>query len=402
MITELELEPLYRQQTQKLKETTATTHRYLFHQIDWRDRLIGIKGARGTGKSTLMLQHIKEHFPNRDELIYMSLDDLWFANHDVIETIDYLYTYGVRYLFLDEIHHHKNWQLLIKNLYDTYKQLHIVFTGSSMLELKEGEGDLSRRAIMYELKGLSFREYLEFENLVELPPLTLDYLLEHHVRVAEEICSKIAVLPAFDKYLKYGYYPFYNEVYSGYWERVKATTNVVIDVDYPKIYPSQQETLSKMKKILMVLASRVPQVPNMNQLYNELETDRNQGLKMIYALQDGGLLALLTSKVKSLKNLSTPDKIYLNNATLMFALSSSPDIGTIRETFFFNQLSKDHEVSYPKQGDFLINNQYCFEVGGKNKTFDQIKDLPDSYLALDNLEIGRKNRIPLWMFGLLY
>lgn len=402
MITDLELEPLYRQQAQKLKHTQTSLHRYLFNQINWKDRLIGIKGPRGTGKTTLLLQHIKEHFDNRDTLMYLSLDDLWFSNHDIIETIEYLYSYGVRYLFLDEIHHYMNWQMLIKNLYDTYKELHIVFTGSSMLEIKDGEGDLSRRAIIYELRGLSFREYLAFENIIQIDSYTLEDLISKHEIIAENICSKIQILPTFDNYLKYGYYPFYNEVYNGYWERVKATANTVINIDYPKINSVHLDTLNKMKKILMVLASRVPQVPNMNKLYQELETDRNHGLKMIYALQDGGLLSLLTNKAKNLKNLSTPDKIYLNNTTLMYALSTSVDIGTARETFFFNQMSKDHEVTYPKCGDFLIDDIYHFEVGGKNKTFEQIKDIPNSFLAVDNIEIGRKNRIPLWMFGLLY
>ncbi len=401
-MTEQELEPLYRQMEQKVKDTPTSLHRYLYSQIDWRDRLIGIKGPRGTGKSTILLQHIKEDFEDRDALIYLSLDDLWFANHDIMETVDYLYTHGVRYLFLDEVHQNKDWQTILKNLYDTYKQLYIVFTGSSMLQIKEGEADLSRRPVIYELKGLSFREFLAFENELVFDAISLKDLLIHHVRIAEEICSKITILPIFEKYLKQGYYPFYQEVYSGYEERVKNIANMVIDVDYSKVEKVSQDTIYKMKKMLMVIAASVPQTPNMSQLYQQLNTDRNQGLKMLHALQDGGLLALLSKKMNKLKNLSSPDKIYLDNPTLMYALSTVADIGTVRETFFFNQLRKDHEVLYPAKGDFLVDGNYLFEVGGKGKSFDQIADEANGYLAVDNTEIGRKHRIPLWMYGLLY
>ena len=401
-MTEQDLEPLYRQQEQKLKDTPTLLHRYLFSQIDWRDRLIGIKGPRGTGKSTLVLQHIKEDFEDRDELLYLSLDDLWFSNHDIIETVDYLYTHGVRYLFLDEIHQNKNWQKILKNIYDTYRHLHVVFTGSSMLQIKEGEADLSRRPIIYELKGLSFREFLAFEDQLHIDAVDFNDLLSHHTKIAEEICSEVSILPLFEKYLKYGYYPFYKDVYNGYWERVKNIANMVIDVDYPKTSDVSIGTLDKMKKMLMVIASSVPQTPNMSELYKQLDTDRNQGLKMLYALQNGGLLALLSQKENSLKPLSTPDKIYLDNPTLMYALAISADIGTVRETFFYNQLKKDHEVLYPCKGDFFVDGKYYFEVGGKGKTFDQIVDIDDGYLAVADTEIGRRHRIPLWMCGLLY
>ena len=399
---EQELEQLYRQQEQKINDTPTTLHRYLFYQIDWRDRLIGIKGIRGAGKSTLLMQHIKEDFDNRDEVMYLSLDDLWFSNHDIMDTVEYLYTHGVRYLFLDEIHCSKNWQTLLKTIYDTYRQLHVVFTGSSMLQIKEGETDLSRRVIVYELKGLSFREFLSFEGAIQMDSIGFEELLRQHVKLSESICSQISILPLFEKYLKYGYYPFYKEVYSGYWERVKNIANMVIDVDYLKIKDVSQDTITKMKRMLMVVASNVPQTPKMSELYQQLDTDRNQGLKMLYALENGRLLGLLSQKVKDLKHLSSPVKIYLDNTTLMYALSTSIDIGTMRETFFYNQIKKDHEVTYPSTGNFLIDNKYYIEVGGKGKTFDQIKNIEDGYLAVDDTEIGRKHRIPLWMYGLLY
>lgn len=401
-MNEQDYNKFFRRMERQLLDVPMKFHRYLFKQIDWRDRLIGIKGPRGVGKSTLILQHIKEDFKDREAVLYMSMDDIWVFSHDMMDVVEYLYTHGVRYLFLDEVHRFPHWQTLLKNIYDTYRQLHVVFSGSSMLEINKGEADLSRRARIYELRGMSFREYLEFGNILKIAPLTLDTLLESHVAKAEKICSKITVLPAFEKYLKYGFYPFYNEVFDSYLDRVRRTAEMVIDVDYPNVAEVSQDTLVKMKKMLMVIASRVPQTPKMSDLYRELGTDRNQGLKMLYALEDGGLLSLLSSKVKDLKHLSSPDKIYLANSTLMYALTPEPDKGTLRETFFLSQLNKAHDVQYPRHGDFLVDNEYVFEVGGKDKTFDQIKDLPNSCLAISDTEIGRSSRIPLWMFGLLW
>lgn len=402
-MNEQDYNQFYRRMERQLMDVPVKFHRYLFHKIDWRDRLIGIKGARGVGKSTLMLQHIKEEIKNREEAFYLSLDDIWVFNNDMMDTVEYLYTHGVRYLFLDEVHRYPHWQTLLKNIYDTYRQLHVVFSGSSMLELNKGEADLSRRARIYELRGMSFREYLGLEGILNIKPAGFDDLLGSHATIAEDICSKVTILPAFEKYLKFGFYPFYDEVYDSYLDRVRKTAEMVIDVDYPNIVDVSRDTLSKMKKMLVVIASRVPQTPNMSELFRELGTDRNQGLKMLYALEEGGLISLLSSKVRDLKHLSSPDKIYLSNTTLMYAMTPEPNKGTVRETFFMSQLMNGHEVLYPKRhGDFLIDGRFLFEVGGKDKTFDQIKDIPDSYLAVDGTEIGHGNRIPLWMFGLLW
>lgn len=388
----------------KLAATPMSFFRYLYPLIDWNDTLIGIKGPKGCGKSTLLLQHIKETFKGKEleKALYVSLDNLWFSTHDVIDVVDYHYTHGGTHLFIDEIHYYKHWQTLLKNISDDYPGLYVAYTGSSMLQMESSEGDLSRRLTMYEMRGLSFREFLEYEGGLQLPVITLETLLTDHVSIAMDVCSKTKILEQFKKYLEVGYYPFYKAVHHGYYQRLQNVANQVIEVDYPNIDDITISTIRKTKKLLMLLAERVPQLPKMNELYKELETDRNQGLKMLYALQRGGLLLLLSDHTKSLDNLSRPDKIYINNPTMMYALSPQIDTGTLRETFFMNQLSQGHEVRYPKAGDFLVDRKYLFEVGGKGKTFDQIKDIPDSYLAVDNLEIGYKNRIPLWMFGLLY
>lgn len=399
---EIAVEALYRASYRKISSISTGFTRYLYHRINWNDRLIGIKGARGVGKTTLILQHIKEHFPERTQALYVSLDNLWFTTHSLMDLAEYHYTHGGTHLFLDEIHRYPQWQTVLKNLNDDYPDLYIVYTGSSMLEIDSSQGDLSRRQIVYHLTGLSFREFLEFEGELTIPPVGLDELLAKHVGMASDITAAIKILPLFEKYLKTGYYPFYKDTYEGYDFRLQEVIRQIIESDLPAVEDVQYVTIQKVKKMLMILAERVPHTPKMSELYKELDTNREQGLKMLYALERGGLLALLTAEIKNYRSLSRPDKIYLNNTNLMCALSVRTDVGNIRETFFLNQVSACCDVLLPPKGDFYVNRRYLFEVGGRSKTFEQIKDIPDSYLAVDSVEIGHHNRIPLWMFGFLY
>ena len=403
-MNESRIEEIIRVFNRRLTATPTEFHRYLFYEIDWEDKLIGIKGPRGCGKTTLLLQHIKQSFHGQEleKVLYVSLDNIWFADNKILDLVDFHYNHGGTHIFIDEIHYEPKWQTMLKNMSDNYPGMYIVYTGSSMLEIDAHEGDLSRRQVMYEMRGMSFREYLEYEGVVKHERLTLEQLMDNHVEIAMDICSRTNVLGCFNKYLREGYYPFYKAVRQGFDSRLLATVNQVIESDYPQIDDVTVATIRKTKKMLMVLSECVPQLPNMSQLYRELETDRNNGLKMLRALERGGLLLLLGSKAKSINQLSRPDKIYINNPTLMYALSPRADIGSVRETFFMNQLSQSHELSYPKAGDFLVDGRYLFEVGGKGKTFSQIKDIPDRYLAVDDTEIGRGARIPLWLFGMLY
>ena len=389
--------------SRRLQGTPEGFKRYLIDKIDWRDNLIAIKGAKGTGKTTMLLQHIKESFTDKDKALYLSLDNLWFETHSINDLIEYHYTHGGTHLFLDEVHYYPKWKTLIKNINDDYPGLHVVYIGSSMLKIDSGVADLSRRQLPYTLHGMSFREYLLYEGLAEMEPISLDLLLRDHRRIAEDILSNgMKILPAFGEYLRYGYYPFYKSVYSGFEIRLQQVVNHVLENDYPIIEGVEQSTIRKTKKMFMILAEQVPQTPNMSNLYNELETDRNQGLKMLYALEKAGLLALLSDKPKHIDKLSRPEKIFMDNSNLMYAYAMAPNIGTVRETFFLSQLAVDHSVTYPAKGDFLVDGKYLFEVGGRKKSFEQIKDVADSYLAVDDTEIGHHNRIPLWMFGLLY
>lgn len=388
----------------KIRETDVKTERFLLKNIDWRDRLIQISGSRGAGKTTMLLQHMKSAFKDcPDAALYVSLDNLWFETNSLMELVDLHYKNGGTHVFIDEVHYLKDWQLIVKNLYDDYPRMNIVYTGSSLLKIDSDSGDLSRRQIIYNLPGLSFREYLSFEGILDLEPVQLPLLLETHKQIADAIASDKHILKHFAEYLQHGYYPFYKEVYSGYEQRLSQVTNQILESDYPAIEKINYSTVQKIRKMLYILAQSCPQTPKMSELYGQLETDRNQGLKMLYVLDKANLLNILSSEKSTLKNMGRPDKIYCDNTNIMYSLTESINIGTKRETFFLNQLkSAGYEVLYPPKGDFLVNGKYLFEVGGKDKTFSQIKDIPDSYLAIDDIENGRGCRIPLWMFGLLY
>ena len=350
----------------------------------------------------MLLQRIAE-MPNSGDALYVSLDNVWIDAREAYSLAEYHVAHGGTHLFIDEVHKLENWQDLVKSLNDNLRRLKVVYSGSSLLKLEKRGGDLSRRQTPYTLDGLSFREYLKFEGAADIQPFSLDDILSNHVPIARSISRKFPVLAHFDAYRIVGYYPFYKEEPRHYLNRIVATANQVLEVDYPEIEDVEPMTIRKARRMLNVLAMSAPLTPNMDRLYRELGTDRKQGLKMLYALERAGLLSLLTTASKeSLKNLPTPDKIYCSNTNLMRALVALPNPETMRETFFLNQLRHGHGVTYPAKGDFLVDGKYLFEVGGAGKGFDQIKDLPDSFVVNDDTTVGFGNKIPLWLFGFLY
>jgi len=397
-----DIQPLLTTYRRMLDATSLTFKRYLYDRINWKVRLIGIKGARGVGKTTLLLQHIKETFPNPESALYVSLDNLWFESHDIEELVEFLYTHGVTHLYFDEVHRFKGWAALLKHLYDSYPELNIVYTGSAVLAIENSATDLSRRQTMYSLGGLSFREYLEYEGIAKVRPLSLAEMLSSHIRYAASLASRIKVLQHFDKYLQTGYYPYYKDAGADYPMRIGEVVRLVIESDIPSVEDITYTTVQKIRKLLMVIAENVPLTPNINKLSSQLESTRDQTLKMLYLLDRAGLLWMLTTEAKDYKHLSGPKKVYLNNPNLMYALTERVSEGTLRETFFANQVGTVASLTMPAQGDFEVNGKYLFEVGGSHKTFDQIADIPDSYLAIDDIETGIGNRIPLWLFGCLY
>ena len=397
-----EIQPLYDSYHRKIAKVDLRFKRYLYSQINWKARIISIKGARGTGKTTMLLQHILQNYEDIDQTLYASLDNLWFATHSLMELVDWADRHGISRLYLDEVHRYELWSQSLKNIYDDYPDMSIVYTSSSLLVLDNATVDMSRRQTPYTLYGLSFREYLELEGIFKTEAISLDDVLMHHVKKAMNIVGRIKVAPLFEAYLAHGYYPFYRESLEDFPSRLRETVTVVIDSDLPAVENVTYETLQKTKKLLMIISEHVPFEPTMSELWRQLSTDNESGLKMLYALDKAQVLALLTAKTNNYKSLSKPDKIFLSNPNLMHVLCPKVDKGNERETFFISQLRVLHDVRYPKQGDFLIDNKFLFEVGGKNKTFEQIADVPNSYLAVDDTEVGSGCRIPLWMFGFLY
>jgi len=364
--------------------------------------MIGIRGSRGVGKTTILLQHIIENYPDVDQVLYASLDDLWFVNHSVMDMVDWASMHGLKRLYLDEVHRYPDWALVLKNIYDSYPDISIVYTSSSMLLVDNGTVDLSRRQTLYTLNGLSFREFLQFEGVANLSAITFDDLLGKHVSIAMDITRQFKVTPCFQNYLDHGYYPFYRDAGIDYPERLKWAINTVLESDLPAVEDVTFETINKVRRLLMLLSGKVPFVPNLSILWRELSVNNTQGLRMLYALDRAKILALATSDLKNYKHLTKPDKVFLDNTNLMYVLCGNVNVGGLRETFFYNQLSAFHNVSIPRVGDFLVDDRYLFEVGGKNKSFDQIADMPGSFVAADDIELGYASKIPLWMFGLLY
>jgi predicted AAA+ superfamily ATPase len=404
------MEQLYEISERLINRTEIDFNRSLYHSITWKDKLIEIRGARGVGKTTLMLQKAKELANSGKSVLYVSLDIPYFYSHQLFETAENFYKYGGEYLFIDEVHKYpqkqkkNDWSQELKNIYDTIPDLNLVYSGSSILQLYKGQGDLSRRKSTYSLSGLSFREYLElYKNLV-FSPYSLNEMIQNHKEISSNITVKVKILPEFDRYLKYGYYPFYKESSERYFDKLSEVINVVIETDIPYVSDISFEALHKLKQLLSAVSTTVPYTLNLSNISSELYiTDQRTLIKYLNLLEKAELITTLGAKAIGNKIFNKPQKIYLNNTNLMFAIDKSNiQVGNIRETFFFNQLKYLHQVNYPKKGDFIIDNSYTFEVGGKNKENSQIKEVKDAYLAIDNIEIGFANRIPLWLFGFLY
>lgn len=399
---QIELQSLFDTYHRKLSKVSLRFKRYLYSQINWKSRIISIKGQRGVGKTTMLLQHILENYDDIDGTLYASLDDLWFANHSLMDLVDWAYRHGIMRLYLDEVHRYEGWSAMLKNIYDGFPDMSIVYTGSSLLVMDNAKVDMSRRQTSYTLYGMSFREFLELEGIYHSDALSLEQVLSGHVREAMNIVGQIKVAPLFEAYLEHGCYPFYRESLEDFPSRLKETVSVVIDSDLPAVENVTFETLQKVKKLLMIISERVPFEPNMSELWRQLSTDNELGLRMLYALGKAQVIGLLAAQTKTYKSLVKPEKIFLGNTNLMHVLCPIVDKGNERETFFLNQMKVNYDVNYPKNGDFLIDGRYLFEVGGKGKTFDQIAGVTDSYLAVDDTEVGHGNRIPLWLFGFLY
>lgn len=370
--------------------------------IDWNDRLIGITGARGVGKTSFILNHYKNHLLH-EKALYISMDDLWFSDNHLLDVADAWYKTGGTHLLIDEIHKYPNWSQELKNIYDRYKKLKVIFTGSSVLHIYSGNADLSRRAVLYTLNGLSFREFLNIESEHSFPILKLEDILENHASICKEICEKVKPFAYFKDYLEYGYYPFYLESKSTYHRKLMNTINIMLEADLPYLRHVEVKYIHKIKKLLYLLSQSVPFQPNVSKLAGMMEVSRNTIMLYLNYLEECKLVNLLHSDASGDAILAKPEKVYLHHPNLLYTLSpGNTNAGTLRESFFYNQVNNTEKVKFAKKGDFTVNNRLVFEVGGKDKNFDQIKEIPNSYIAADDIEYGFGHKIPLWLFGFLY
>jgi predicted AAA+ superfamily ATPase len=381
-------------------------HESLFDRsldIDWNDRLIGLTGARGVGKTTFLINHIKKNFEDLSCVIYVSLDDIYFSSTSLVEFADLWVKRGGTHLFLDEIHKYPNWSQELKNIYDRYKKLHVVFTGSSLLHIHTGNADLSRRAVLYTMNGLSFREFLQIETKESFEMYTLELILQNHVEISKTILKKVKPLAYFESYLNYGYYPFYLESKKSYHRKLMGTITLMLEIDLPYLRHVEVQYIHKMKKLLQLIAHAVPFQPNVSKLATDIGVSRNTIMLYLNYLQESNIINLLHSNTSSDALLAKPEKVYLHHPNIIYALSHFDyQDGTLRESFFYNQVANVHSVLSSPVCDFLVEKKYTFEVGGKSKSKKQLKNTQDSYIAADNLEYGYDKTIPLWLFGFLY
>lgn len=386
-----------------LNGVTLTFRRYLYFQINWKNRLIGIKGSRGTGKTTMLLQWLKElDIPIRQKA-YFSLDDIFFTGNSLFEIAKSFYQQGGKVLVLDEVHKYPTWSQEIKNLYDRFQDIKVVFTGSSIIDISKQEGDLSRRALMYELKGLSYREFLEFQYDLKYPKLSLEEILTFDDTVRKNFPQDFKPLANFQEYLKFGYYPYQAEDRLGYFQRLRQQTRLIVEYDMAELKGFDIRHAKKMLQLLFVVAQQVPFKPNINSLAEKTGIHRNSINNYLYFLQEARLLTLLHPAGSSVAILQKPGKIFLENTNLLFSLSEeAPSIGTVREIFFSNQVGSVHKTSYPKSGDFLVDGKFTFEIGGKSKEFKQVSHIENSWVVKDEIEYPVGKSLPLWLFGFLY
>jgi len=370
------------------------------NQIDWNDRMVGISGARGVGKTTMILQQIKENCKST-ECLYVSVDDVFFPYKNLITLAEDFDKLGGKILYIDEIHKFPKWSAELKNIYDRYPNLKVVFSGSSLLHITKGNTDLSRRAVIHKLPGLSFREFVQIETKEKYPKLSFKQLIENHEEISVSFLEKFKPLPLFQQYLKFGYYPFYLQSKKNYLSKLNQTFKETLESDISIIYGLDTEKLNKLKRFLFLISETVSMKINISSLASSLETNRTLVYEFLKYLSDAELISLLYSKNKGYKTMSKPEKVFLAHPNHYYALSESPNIGSLRESFFINQLSKTGTVNYTEKGDFLFDHKYTFEVGGTSKNYQQISDIENAYLAIDNIETGFAQKIPLWLFGFL-
>lgn len=389
------------------KQTPMSIIRQCGLEINWDTPLLALRGSKGVGKSTIMLQYIKQHYSISDRtVLYCSCDGAYFASHTLLDLVSQFYKNGGKHLFLDEIHKYPNWSREIKEIYDLYPSMRIVISGSSLLSLQEGDADLSRRCVNHDIQGLSFREFLHFYHGIDVPKYSLEQLLANPWPLVEEVNDKCRPLQYFQDYLQYGYYPYYLQLKNiiDYNTTIEQVVGYIVDDELPRICKVDVQNTRKIKALINILAISVPYEIDVKRLSIQSALQRTTVLEYFNYLNKANILNLLYSDYYNAKKMQKPDKILMDNSNMLYALASQPvNIGTVRETFAVNQLSRSHLVEYAKtSGDLRVDGKYVFEIGGADKDFAQIADMPDSYILADDIEYPSGNKLPLWIIGFLY
>ncbi|MCR5444118.1 MAG: AAA family ATPase [Bacteroidales bacterium] len=398
------MDTLFQKHRALISQVSMDIVRETMHTISWEKQLVAIRGSRGVGKTTLIRQYIKKKYGIQPgEALYCVLDSLYFSNHTLLELAERFHMMGGRHLFLDEVHKYPTWSREIKEIIDLYPDLHITFSGSSLIQILNADADLSRRVLSYNMEGLSFREFLHFYKNIDLPLHSLEEILSSSDDICAEVNTACHPQPLVEEYLRVGYYPFFDGNEVEYYSRIENVINFIVEQELTQFCGIDPAYTRRIKALLLYLADNVPYEVNIAKLSAYLELNKQTVLSYLNNLQRAELLHLLYSDNKSVTRMQKPDKIYLHNPNLFYALGQQGKIGTIRECFVVNQLSSGHTVEYGKaQGDFIVDGKLTFEVGGQDKTFDQVANVPNSYILADRMEYPIGKKLPLWMVGLLY
>ena len=395
------LEQLQLLSNQIISQKTPSYKRFLFEKISYEERLIGLLGSRGAGKTTIVLQYLKT-LDSTQKSLYIIADHPQVVKLGLFAIADEFQKRGGNVLVVDEIHKLKNFEIDLKLIYDSFFELKVIFTGSNAVAIDNAKADLSRRSVVYKLPVLSFREYLELETKKSFDVYSLKEILENHTSIASDIISKVKPFAYFDQYIRSGAYPFYIDSKNSYIQKLLSSSMQVLETDLPMIYGIDYDKINALKKMMIMLCQSEPCDINISKLCGAVELNQRTLYKYLGILQSAGLIRILGAKSNGVSIISKPEKLYLDNTNLFSIFCDNPKRGTLRETFFASQTSYLHKLTYPKNGDFILDEKFTFEIGGKNKSFNQIKDLKNSFVVADGIESGFDNKLPLWLFGFLY
>lgn len=398
------METLFKKHTALIAQTPMTMVRKMMDVVNWNSHLVGIKGSRGVGKTTLIRQYIRNTYGIQPgEALYCTLDSLYFSSHSLLELTERFCQMGGKHLLLDEVHKYPTWSKEIKEINDLYPNLKVTFSGSSLLQILNADADLSRRVLSYTMPGLSFREFLLFYKQIELPVFSITEILENAYSVCEQVNAVCRPQKMFEEYLRVGYYPFYDGNVEEYYSRIENMVSYIVDQEMTQLCNIEMAYTRKIKALLLLLAQKVPFEVNIAKVTNYLEINKNTVLSYLNSMNRAELIHLLYSDNTSVTRMQKPDKIFIQNPNLMCALNPHPHIGTVRECFVVNQLAYQHRIEYGKAvGDFKVDGLITFEVGGERKDFSQIANVPDSYVLADFMEYPVGQKLPLWLMGFLY